>query len=113
MSRQTQFIGLTRSAMDFIADYKRVVDLSHVTHGMFDEEIGLGTWVDESGCQKFWKIREVVQAAPWSSGPMIFTCLDGYFHNDPEHKNAVRMLEWVHDPRIESEFDVEKGLFWV
>jgi len=119
MSRSTQYIGLTRSAMNYLADYQRVKDSNNITKGMFDEDVPLGEWVDTShyagvkGVEKFWKIKEVVQFEPWSSGPMIFTRLAGYFHNDLECKNPIYILGWVEDPRIINEYDVEKGTMWV
>jgi len=111
--RQTQYIGLTRSAMNFVADYQKDIGSDNHTLGMFEEIVPLGEWVSKHDGTKFWKIREIIQAAPWSSGPMIFTCLVGFFHNDKECKNPVSFLGWVEDPRMTNEYDVEKGTFWV
>ena len=50
--------------------------------GMYDEEFPLMKYTlnDET------KVKEVVQASPWSSGPVIFLCL--------EKENGERMFEW-------------------
>jgi hypothetical protein len=111
--RSTQYIGLTRSAMDFIADYQRVIKSENCTHGMFDEVVALGEWVSKHDGTKFWKIKEIVQFEPWSSGPMIFTCLVGFFHNDKTCEHPISVLGWVEDPRQQGEFDCEKGTMWV
>lgn len=113
MSRTTQYIGLTREAMNYLADYKRVKNSTNITKGMFDEDVSLGEWVSRHDGAKFWKIKEIVQMEPWSSGPMIFTCLVGFFYNDKECVHPISFLGWVEDPRINNEFDREKGIMWV
>ena len=49
---------------------------------MFEEIIPLGCWRDKDG----FIYREVVQEEIWSSGPMIFTCL--------EKETGKRFCEW-------------------
>ena len=51
---------------------------------MFDDGPSLDEFVLKDGR----KIREVLQAAPWSSGPCIFLCLE---YADTEE----RMFEWT------------------
>ena len=113
MSRSTQYIGLTRSAMNFLADYQKVKDGTNCTYGMYDDKVPLGEWVSSNTDTKFAYLREVLQDSPWSSGPMLFTCLFGYFHNDPKHEQPTQIFQWVIDPRCESEFNFEKGTYWV
>jgi hypothetical protein len=113
MSRQTQYIGLIRQAMNFIADYQRVENSVNFIFGMFQEVVPLGEWVSKHDGTKFWKIKEVVQFEPWSSGPMIFTCLVGFFRNDKTCEHPISFLGWVEDPRMTNEYDVEKGTMWV
>ena len=51
---------------------------------------------------------EAVQAEPWSSGPMIFTCL--------ENQDGKRYGEWKRQERtpIEySEYDYDTGIIWI
>lgn len=113
MSRTTQYIGLTRQAMNYVSDYQKVKLSLNGTRGMFDEDVPLGEWMDKSGDRKFWKIKEIVQFTPWSSGMMIFTCLVGFFHNDKECEHPVSFLGWIEDPRQQNEYDMEKGTMWV
>jgi hypothetical protein len=89
--RCTQFVGLTGEARDFLDGNVNMVDSRPCPHcgkmtetemekidegrftvGMFDEEIPLSTYRLKDGRIA----REVVQADPWSSGPVIFTCLE-------------------------------------
>lgn len=135
MSRTTQFIGLNDAALRYVKNLKPLKsDLS--TTGMFDEEITLQRWEmpddihtgkgtmtprgDDGQLQPC--MREVVQTVPWSSGPMIFTCLALDYGNMldpkssgkfvPEYRNLA--FEWVADPSIEKhmEFDQVTGRIW-
>jgi len=89
MSRTTQFIGLSPKANEFLEthNYKQLCTY-HMTEGMFSEPIMGGIYeciLQRQGgyscpgneymehCRETY--IEVVQAEPWSSGPMIFTCL--------------------------------------
>lgn len=92
--RKTQWIGLSAEAGKFLEENavkveKNIVLCPHCgekvsscmmddeiaegrkTYGMFEEEIPLSTTRLKDG--RF--AREIVQAEPWSSGPVIFTCL--------------------------------------
>lgn len=71
MSRSTQYIGLTKKAEEMSDRWKRVKNSTNWAGGMFGEEVPLNEWHREDGSL----VREIVQASPWSSGPMIFTCL--------------------------------------
>jgi|6_EtaG_2_1085325.scaffolds.fasta_scaffold272656_2 hypothetical protein len=116
MSRSTQFIGLTNEAAEYVKNLKELPS-DTFTHGMFDEKIELRKWEIPKEFMSSERpnacIREVVQASPWSSGPMIFTCLTLHFGNCiPEH-NGMNILQWVDDPRVKGEVDQENGKFWV
>ena len=100
--RCTQIMGLTKRATKFLEDNARQVPLvccpkcqhiistkldSVVYHdasnmGMFDD----GPALQEYTLQNGKKVKEVVQDAPWSSGPCIFLCL--------EDEDGKRMYEW-------------------
>ena len=99
--------------MNYLADYQHVKDSTNRTTGMFMEDVFLGEWRSNNTDTKFHRIIEIEQCAPWSSGPMIFTCLVGFFHNDKNCENPVSFLGWVEDPRQEKEYDREKGTMWV
>ena len=48
---------------------------------------------------------EILQAQPWSSGPMSFLCLE---------IRGKKMFEWKTDESIrDQEISYEKGLYWV
>ena len=87
--RMTQFAGLTDKAEAYLAKncekepdtkcpkcgeiltWKLKYQVHGHTFGMFEESILLKEYSLKSGGI----IREVVQASPWSSGPVIFLCL--------------------------------------
>jgi hypothetical protein len=80
--RTTQYIGLNALALEFVATLEKL-DIKHFTTGMFEEEVPLGVWKDTDGTI----YKEVVQIEPWSSGPMIFTCVEVY---------GVKPKMWLH-----------------
>lgn len=138
MSRSTQYVGLTRRATEYLASLENN-NLQHLenkysdkdlhfekrtTHGMFDEEIPLNTWKRfdiRTGREVY--IREVVQCTPWSSGPMIMTCLEidygnGDHWDEPgdgkfDGTSTTRCFQWVDDPTVENEVDQDTGRMWV
>jgi len=100
--RLTQFVGLSPKAKkyiednckkDFIEVFKNsVLDKSYTmlikepgnkTYGMFEEEIQLFNYELKDGST----LKEIEQASPWASGPVIFTCL--------ENKASKRIGEWT------------------
>jgi len=106
--RCTQMIGLKADALDWLrSNCNWIVDrvcphcggvLSHKLQstvyedasslGMFDDGPELSAYRLKNGqC-----VKEVVQCVPWSSGPMIFLCL--------EKEDGTRMFEWS-DEEIE------------
>ena len=96
MSRFTQYIGLTGDAQVFAKEMKeeRVI----LTTGMFGEDVWGGVW---NG-----RYKEVVQCAPWSSGPMIFTVLQ-------DTVTGEELYPWVYDFDLDGEFDQVSGTYHV
>ncbi len=120
--RTTQFIGLTKRAQEFLAKNCILVENSeNITTGMFDEPIPLGTWQHRKTEKIYY---EVVQAEPWSSGPMIFTALrkgdkdflgfeEGNFLDNCMNNNSKLLFTWREDKNVKNEIDFENGKFWV
>jgi len=108
MSRSIQIVGLTQSALDFVKDLEPLPsDTSTISTflEMYEEKTPLRKWKHpERGV-----IREKLQIAPWSSGPILFYCLEW----DIQNGAIFEMLSWVADPRIKNDFDKEKGIYWV
>lgn len=110
MARSTQYIGLTKKAEQLLKGATILENDDNYTEGMFDEIVPLGTWRDENGRILY----EILQASPWSSGPMLFTCLAYY-----QGEKLVKIKEsmWKEEPCTMQggwyEFNKELGLFWV
>lgn len=106
MSRSTQFIGLHYAAEDHINGLQEIPS-DNVSLGMFMEPYPLRKWNKvQNGTIPFeYVIEEVEQAVPWSSGPMIFTCL---------RVNGINIFEWKVDPSLmhsHQEYDYYAGTF--
>jgi hypothetical protein len=116
MSRTTQYIGLTDDARDYLKKHATAQELYEMTTGMFNEAIG-GNIYDlpvPNGPNKRYYAKEVVQAEPWSSGPMIFTCLELFLEKDcGQVINHGRIFQWVDNPGLHGEYDPKKGHKWV
>ena len=110
MSRSTQYIGLTKKAEEMAERWERIEDSTNWTGGMFGEEVDLGEWRTEDGCL----IREIVQASPWSSGPMIFTCLAVFKNKAKGERNEGGMYVDVDysKPVDTNEGEVIEGSKW-
>ena len=110
MSRSTQLIGLTDAAKRFVKDLKELESDSSAS-GMFHEKIPLRKWKAPKGGV----VREYVQESPWSSGPMLFLCLDLDRQNESGKHLPNLMFEWIHDPTLEegTEYDAKTGRMWV
>jgi len=130
MSRQTQYIGLTHRATEFVSKLTRVENSTNHTTGMCDEEVPLGEWTytqkiptgwdneEETFRVNYYRVKEVVQEEPWSGGPMIFTCLE--FTPIQEGKSRTdciyRGFEWTENPSLaeqQVEVDTEHGEYYV
>ena len=107
MANSTQFIGLNQSALDFVKGLYEI-ESKEKAIGMFGEPYPLKKWADSSGNT----FQEEVQAAPWSSGPVILTHLLMTFANKAY---AGHCFSWVKDPSLRGlrELDIEKGRFWI
>lgn len=109
MARSTQVVGLTSKADIFVGNLQQVESDSH-TVGMFGEKIELRKWKYKHGF-----VREVLQDSPWSSGPMLFYCLEIDWCNGAKHQ----CFQWVVDPTLGDdsveivEIDYMAGTYWV
>ena len=95
--RCTQFIGLSPEARQYldehVAYHKPTIckecgqplpgQKTGMVYEVYDEETGKRAGMFDDGpplCEYTMKdgskVREIVQAVPWSSGPMIFLCLE-------------------------------------
>ena len=111
--RTDQYVGLTGEAKKFVATFLTSKDLtktslpSHMIKGAWND-IELGVWVGKEPLPngKFSIYIEVVQDAPWSSGPMYFTYLAIDYQNGAE----FLAFQWSLNLNMESgDFDIEKG----
>jgi hypothetical protein len=100
--RMTQDMGLHKSADEFLQEFCKRTEVvecptcHHKTGGSFVSRIWedashLGMFEDGPALREYTlknecKVKEVVQASPWSSGPMIYLCLED------EHGN--KMFPW-------------------
>ena len=110
MSRETQYIGLNSYALMFVKDAVGVEEYD-MCEGMFGETVRgkIYHMPLPDGATKY-RLEEVVQVAPWSSGPMILTCIryvlikesgepmgsDGTDEND-------HWFKWMIDPSLKEE----------
>lgn len=138
MSRGTQYIGLNGRAealLDHVFGKKWPPARTHETvpgylH-VYDESdcIRLREWVVPKGPLNEYDddvvLREVVQAAPCSSGPMFFTQLLLVYKDKMETAQgtedwATPVCGWVLDPMVKydcefgcAEYDYATGRYWV
>ena len=71
--RSTQYIGLNKRGEEYIAEYsKEVIAGKNIAVGIDGEEMPLNGYRLTDGRI----VYEVVQTEMWSSGSMIFTCLE-------------------------------------
>lgn len=121
MSRSTQHIGLNKYAGEWVHDAIRTEGYS-MCKGMFDEEV-IGTIYHmpvPEGPNKALIAKEVVQDAPWSSGPMIFTHLQvTLVKENGQELDMGCYFSWMFDPRLlrysgdGTEYDYETGRYGV
>lgn len=116
MSRETQYIGLTKDAQEYIEQRAIGKKPIVVTFGMFQEDVHGYEWelpVPEGPNKRYWA-KEVVQATSWSGGPMIFTCLQFFLEKGCGQVIGMgRAFEWVSNPGLDSEYDEVRGHFYV
>ncbi len=107
--RCTQYIGLTAAARAFLDRIKaeKVKDII-IDEGMFGEGVSGYVWKATVNDTQI-TITETVDVVPWSSGPMIFTCLNIL---EGEH-DIGKHYQWNIDPTCDNEYDRELGVFYV
>ena len=116
MSRITQYIGLNDYAEAFVAKALKV-ETYPLCKGMFGEDV-LGRiyhMPPPDGPNKAWIFKEVVQATPWSSGPMIFTHLEATLVKESGTEfSGGFYFSWMIDPTVhEQEYDQATGRMYV
>ncbi len=114
MSRSTHFIGLNKYARDFVANALKV-ETYDMTTGMFDEIIKGHIYYmpPPQGPNTKYIFKEIVQATPWSSGPMIFTCLEVTLVKEcGQRSKSGKYFQWMLDPTV-NEYDIETGRYYV
>ena len=113
MSRSTQYVGLNGYALAYVKNAIKTEIIPKITTGMFDEYISGTRYympVPEGPNTEYY-FDEVVQCEPWSSGPMIFTCLQCYIVKKSGQKiDMGRCFQWMIDPSLSGqEYDIETG----
>ena len=115
--RTTQYIGLTNDALEYVKNAIRTETIP-LTFGMFDEEVKGTRYhmpVPSGPNTEYW-VDEIVQAEPWSSGPMIFTCLQSFLKKECGQVCEMgKYFEWVLNPTIKNgqEYDPIKGHYYL
>ena len=117
MSRCTQYVGLNGYARAYVKGATRTEKITQITTGMFSEPVSGTRYfmpVPIGPNKEYW-LDEEVQMEPWSSGPMIFTCLRGWLIKECGQKiDMGRYFEWMLDPSVNGqEYDVETGRFFI
>lgn len=98
--RMTQYVGLTDEAKDFVKEMERS-SASPNNDGMFDENVPYSVFTDRHGNV----FTEVFQCSPWSSGPMIFTCL--------QDQNGDKYFRWTLGTPEDREYDPRTGKYYI
>ena len=113
MSRLTQYIGLNNLAREFIKNALSV-ETYPMTEGMFEEIIKGHIYhmpVPE-GPNAEYIFKEVVQASPWSSGPMIFTHLQCTLTKEiGQVCDMGEYFSWMRVPDSDVEYDPDLGTY--
>lgn len=99
--RTTQFVGLNNHALSFVSGWDSCPS-DNSTEGMFGEKIPLSAWTKNGHI-----VREIVQETVWSSGPMIFTCIES---------NGKKFCKWIRDydkPFGSAEYNEDLAVIYV
>lgn len=116
--RSDQYIGLTKRAKLFLSQQKEsgIVEREEffkLTDAAFDSNpiMGKRVWVKPKGIKVQEEyFEEFLQAAPWSSGPMYFTCLRHVVVlKTGETEERDMLYQWYVDPLIRNGYDQESG----
>ena len=113
MSRSDQYIGLTDDAKTYVAKAVKS-ERKVLCPGAFIEKIVGEVFhlPPPEGPNKAIIAEEVLQANPWSSGPMYFTNLKlTLVKEDGAELDMGLAFSWVYNPGLEDEFDPVKGHF--
>jgi len=87
-----------------------------MTQGMYGEPVEgyIYHMPTPEGPHKAFSVKEVVQATPWSSGPMIFTHLVGTLTKESGQDLVMSpYYSWMLDPCLDETFDYETGRYYV
>lgn len=115
MSRSEQYIGLTKAARSFLER----VGAEYVGTTMIDE---CAPFSHQPIMGEVWEIEdnniimrfiETLQAFPWSSGPLYFTCLRFEQICGWKTEDLGKRFLWVENPYVYGEVDYENGEYWV
>ena len=119
MSRSTQYIGLNNYALEFIKGAIKKKEIQ-IAVGMFDEPIiGYIYYMTPAKPNKEIFYTEVVQDMPWSSGPMVFTCLEQTLVKECGQRlidTECLFFKWMIDPNLAQEnleYDIRTGRYYV
>lgn len=115
--RSTQYIGLNDYAKGYVKNAISV-ETYDMTTGMFDEIVRGKVYhmpVPEGPNNKDFILTEVVQDSPWSSGPMIFTCLEPTLIKENGQRIPMGIyFWWMIDPSVkDQEYDPATGRYYV
>ena len=113
--RTTQYIGLTDAAAQWVKNATRSESVQ-ITTGMFDEPVmGKKYWMPvPKGPNIEYTAEEVVQASPWSSGPMIMTHLKlTLVKESGQVLDMGFAYSWAFAPGMVAEVDAGSGHYCV
>ena len=118
MARTTQYVGLTQDALNYVQKHSLGEEDVVITAGITLEPVygKIYHLPPHKGPNKGLYLREVVQASPWSSGPMIFTCLHAVLVKERDDQEVVLgdWFQWVLNPDCSGiEYDRERGHYYV
>jgi hypothetical protein len=113
--RTDQYIGLTNDAKAFVSKATSVE--TYEIEGAWNSiTLSVYHMPPPEGPNKELICREVVQASPWSGGPMYFTCLEATLVKENGSTCEMsKLFEWVVNPMLPrgQEFDEVKGHYYV
>ena len=130
MSRSDQYIGLTKNAENFLywaRKNKNFFEFDHILLNSDETLCGhcfpgqnIRIFMNDD-VNEYIDFVEKVQYDPWSSGPMYFTCLEGFLKKKMGQYDSIgEFFEWVNSPfgffddkYFRKEYDREKGEIYV